>query len=276
MRAHQHVQKNIQHSVRSHGPGSASAPVGGRHENGQNFLVDRRLARDIADIAAGWHPRDRVVEFGSGDGAITQHLVSRRLTTTAVEIDPRCVWRLRDRFGDRLTVVQGDMLEYRFAGAANIVSNVPYHLTTPLLKKLLAERAWSHALLLVQWEVARKRAAVGGTTLMTVQWWPWYDFTLLRRVPASGFRPVPSVDSGLLQIDRRVTSLLPWRERGRYQRLVAAVFTAKGRGVRAMASNVVGARTAAEWAAANRVAGDVLPKHLDAGAWVDLATRARR
>jgi len=52
--------------------------------------------------------------------------------------------------------------------------------------------------LLVQWEVARRRAAVGGTTMLTAAWWPWYEFTLHARtrtlVPAGTRRRRWAVD----------------------------------------------------------------------------------
>lgn len=54
------------------------------------------------------------------------------------------------------------------------------------------------ALTAQQWEVARKRAGVGGVTMMTAQTAPWYEFTLHGRVPAHRFRPMPSVDGGIL------------------------------------------------------------------------------
>ncbi|WP_265520296.1 hypothetical protein [Oerskovia flava] len=67
------------------------------------------------------------------------------------------------------------------------------------------------AVLLTQWEVARKRAAVGGTTVLTAQWWPGYTLTLGRRVAASAFTPRPSVDGGILFIDQRAVPLIEGR-----------------------------------------------------------------
>ncbi|WP_370430641.1 rRNA adenine N-6-methyltransferase family protein [Blastococcus sp. Marseille-P5729] len=76
-----------------------------------------------------------------------------------------------------------------------IVGNIPFHLTTPLLRRLLNTRTWSGAILLTQWEVARKHAAVGGSTLMTAQSAPWFSFHLHARLPSRGFTPRPSASS---------------------------------------------------------------------------------
>src|SRR5690606_36671141 len=71
-----------------------------------------------------------------------------------------------------------------------------------ILRRLLRRPDWRHAILLTQWEVARKRAGVGGGTLLTAQSAPWSEFTLHGRVPARAFRPAPSVDGGILSITR--------------------------------------------------------------------------
>ena len=62
---------------------------------------------------------------------------------------------------------------------------------------------------MVQWEVARKRAAVPPMTLLSAAWTPWWTFELGQRVPAHSFRPVPAVDAALLTVARRTPALLP-------------------------------------------------------------------
>jgi 23S rRNA (adenine-N6)-dimethyltransferase len=61
----------------------------------------------------------------------------------------------------------------------------------------------------VQWEVARKRAAVPPATLLSAQWAPWWEFRLGCRIPASAFEPVPAIDAAALAIVRRAPPLLP-------------------------------------------------------------------
>ncbi len=200
-------------------PSSSRRAIGGRHELGQNFLVDRRVVARIAALV----PPGPVLELGAGDGALTRQLAVRAGDVTAVELDASRVAGLRRALGRRVHVVQADMLQFRPA-VPNVVSNVPFGITTPVLRHLLGQRAWTTAVLLLQWEVARKRAAVGGTTLLTASWWPWYEFGLAGRVPASAFRPRPSVDGGILVIRRRAVPLVPPAERGAYQQLVREAF----------------------------------------------------
>ena len=137
--------------------------VGGRAELGQNLLTDPRIAVRIAALV----PPGPVLELGAGRGALTRLLAERPDPLTAVELDPRSVARLRRLLGQGADVVQADMLRFRLTGRHHVVSNVPFGITTPLLRHLLGQRAWITAVLVLQWEVARKRAAVGGTTLLT-------------------------------------------------------------------------------------------------------------
>jgi 23S rRNA (adenine-N6)-dimethyltransferase len=201
-------------------PSSSRRAPGGRQELGQNFLVDRRFVARIAALV----PPGPVLELGAGDGALTRQLALRAGDVTAVELDPGRAAGLRRTLGGRVRVVQADMLRFRLDAAHQVVSNVPFGITTPVLRHLLGQRAWATAVLLLQWEVARKRAAVGGTTLLTASWWPWYEFGLAGRVPASAFRPRPAVDGGILVIRRRPVPLVSPAERASYQRLVRAAF----------------------------------------------------
>lgn len=246
----------------------------GPHELGQNHLTDRRVIARIVDLV-GTDPRP-IVEWAAGRGAITCPLARVGRPLEAVEFDPRSVAWLRRTVGAQTTagahvaITQGDILRHAPpAGPYDLVCNVPFHLTTPVLRRLLALDGWRRAVLLTQWEVARKRAGVGGTTLLTAQWWPWHSFTLDRRVPAGAFDPRPSVDGGLLVLDRHAEPLVPASERRRYQAFVAAVFTGRGQGVADILRRRGLPRTAvAAWSRAHGVRDRDLPRDLGVQAWV--------
>ncbi|WP_209312611.1 23S ribosomal RNA methyltransferase Erm [Streptomyces lonarensis] len=239
---------------------------------GQNFLVDRGvIARTLRLVAATSGP---LVEIGPGDGALTLPLQRLGRAVTAVELDGARARALRRRTGPLVTVVEGDFLRHPLpASPFVLVGNVPFDRTTALLRRALHADHWTDAVLLVQWEVARRRAGVGGATMMTAQWWPWYEFGLAARVPADAFRPRPGVDGGLLTVARRAEPLVAASERARYQGLVHAVFTGRGKGLRQIvrgACPALSARDVAEWARRHRVTDRTLPRVLDAAAWADL------
>lgn len=249
-----------------------SAFPGGPHESGQNFLVDRSVIGAIEDLVAA--TSGPIVELAAGDGAVTLPLSRSGRPVTAVELDPRRARRLRARTPDHVAVLNTDILRFTIPRDPHVlVGNLPFHLTTTVLKRLFAAGGWPTAILLVQWEVARRRAAVGGATMLTAQWWPWYEFCLRQRVPARSFRPVPSVDGGLLTVTRRTNPLV--HDRARYQRFVKDVFNGRGRGLREILARTGRMERSAlrEWLHVEAVSPQALPKDLTAEQWASLWRR---
>src|SRR4051794_35860288 len=101
----------------------------GRHELGQNFLVDPSVVRCIVAIAA--QTTGPLVDWGAGDGALTLPLADLDRPLEAVELDPRRVDRLRGRVGPHVCISEGDILRHAPPPGSTVVSNVPFHLTTP-------------------------------------------------------------------------------------------------------------------------------------------------
>lgn len=197
---------------------------GGRHELGQNFLTHNPTINKITSLIAG--TQGPILELGAGDGSLTKPLAQLGRPLTAIDIDEHRVASLKGSV-PHVTVEHADALEYPLT-APVVVGNIPFHLTTPILRRLLTSGAWRQAVLLTQWEVARKRCGVGGSTMLTAQTAPWFTFSLHGRVPSWGFTPRPSVDGGIIQITRRESPLVPTRKRKDYERFVRAVFTGRG------------------------------------------------
>ena len=242
------------------------APLTGRHELGQNFLTDRATIARIVDLA-----RERpgpLVEWGTGNGAVTHRLASLGRPVEGIEIDGKRARDLGRRVGAHVCISEGDILRHAPPDGSVVVANIPFHLTTPIMRHLLAATGWHSAILVTQWEVARKRAGVGGTTQLTAQCWPWFDFTLDRRIPADAFWPRPSVDAGLLLITRRAQPLVPMAKRRAYQAWVGRVFSGRGRGLAdILRRNGVPASTAAALASRAGRRRAPLPRDLRAEEW---------
>jgi 23S rRNA (adenine-N6)-dimethyltransferase len=238
----------------------------GPHELGQNFLTDRATIARIVDLA-----RERLgplVEWGTGDGAITLQLATLGRPLEGVEIDGKRARDLGRRVGSHVCIGEGDILRHAPPAGSVVVCNVPFHLTTPILRHLLACTGWHSAILVTQWEVARKRAGVGGATQLTAQCWPWFDFTLDRRIPAGAFKPRPSVDAGLMLVTRRAEPLVPTEKQRAYQAWVGRVFGGRGRGLAdILRRNGVPARVATELALKVGRRRAPLPRDLRAEDW---------
>lgn len=246
-----------------------STPHAGRHELGQNFLTDPAAIRAVVDLVA--RTEGPIVEIGPGGGALTRPLAALGRPLTAVEVDGRRVRELRGLLGPGTSVVHADFLRFRLPAAPHVlVGNLPFHQTTAMLRHIVHSGHWTDAVLLVQWEVARRRAGVGGATMMTAQWWPWYDFALHRRVPATAFRPRPGVDGGLLTATRRPRPLVPDPCRREYQAFVHRVFTGRGRGLRQVVRAAYPAARTASWARRHGITDRTLPRDLTAERWAEL------
>ncbi len=196
-----------------------------RRRLGQNFLCPELAERLVAE--AGFRPGELVVEVGPGLGAVTVALGRRGVDVVAVELDPVWAARLRARLArtsrGRVRVVEADFLSLPLpARPFRVVGSLPFGATTAVLGHLLADPRLplERADLIVQWEVARKRAVVPPATLLSATWAPWWEFRLGRRIPAEAFRPVPRVDAGVLIVARRDRPLLPPAMARSYARFV--------------------------------------------------------
>ena len=186
-----------------------------RKSLGQNFLIDPAVhARIVASLGLG--PEDQVIEIGPGTGLLTKHLLAGALQQlTAFELDDRAVPLLREEFageGDRFRVVEQDILTVDLAAmqqaagrALRVIGNIPYYITSPILFRLIDERAaLQDATLLVQWEVAERLTASPRTKaygIPTVLANFFAETTFLFKVKAGAFRPVPRVDSAVVRLD---------------------------------------------------------------------------
>ena len=244
----------------------------GRHEHGQNFLTDQATIATITRLVAA--TQGPIVEIGPGEGELTIPMARLGRPLTAVEIDPHLAKTLIPDLPTNVQVVAQDFLTYLLPAAPHVlVGNLPFHLTTAMLRRILHAPAWTDVVLLLRWEVARRRAAVGGATMMTSQWAPWFVFALHDRVPARAFTPRPGVDGGILTIHRREQPLLPPAHRRQFHALVQRVYTGPGRGLaQILARNTTlgSSQLAAAWLDRHRIAATGLPKDLPVEAWVDL------
>lgn len=184
-----------------------SAPRAPLKSLGQNFLVDRNIIDKIIGCA---HigPDDALLEIGPGRGALTQQLAQRAARLVAVEYDHALARTLAERYRDtpRVTIVDGDILAIDLAGALGdhpgcwkVVANLPYNISSPVLFRLLEQRArFSRLVLMLQKEVGDRLVASAGSAdygVTTLLLGLWFDMRREFIVPPACFHPRPKVDS---------------------------------------------------------------------------------
>jgi len=189
---------------------------------GQHFLMDRGAIERIA-IYAELQPEDRVLEIGPGTGNLTEALVSRAGHVYAVEIDPDLAAQLSDRFSS-VQVINGDALKVELPECNKIVSNLPYQISSGITYRLLS-RPFDKAILMYQWEFAQRMKARAGSEeydrlAMVVGF--LCRIEILEKVSKMAFRPVPQVDSAIVQLQPRLDR--PEADPADFMRLAEGLF----------------------------------------------------
>lgn len=194
---------------------------------GQHFLASDQLGYELVRIAHVT-AADVVVEVGAGYGRLTAPLSTVAARVLAIEVDARLVRRLRVRFAGTpsVTVVHADVRHVGWPREPfRVVANLPFGVTTDLLRELLGApaRPLTAVDVIVQYGAAIKRTRPTGHAL-NIAWAPWWRLHLARRLSAECFHPPPTVDAALLVVRRRDPPLLPARESRRFARFVEAGF----------------------------------------------------
>lgn len=185
---------------------------------GQNFLIDVNILSNIIE-QADINDTTGVIEIGPGIGALTEQLAIHAEKVVAYEIDQRLLPILEDTLSDyqNVTIIHEDILQanvrdvirkhFRPEQKVQIVANLPYYITTPILMKLLEDRLPISALtIMIQKEVAERMAAkpnskAYGSLSVAVQYYTSAERVI--HVPKSVFMPQPNVDSSVLKLAMR-------------------------------------------------------------------------
>src|SRR5437867_580223 len=164
---------------------------------GQHFLVDRRVAARHVDHA-NIRPSDIVLEIGPGLGVLTRRLAERAKRLIVIEADRRFAAYLR-RTLPGIDVIEGDALKVEWPAFTVLASNLPYRISSPLTFRLL-DRAFDRAILMYQWEFARRMIGEPGTedySRLSVGGCRHAPCESLERVPRNASQPQPRRDAAL-------------------------------------------------------------------------------
>jgi 16S rRNA (adenine1518-N6/adenine1519-N6)-dimethyltransferase len=226
---------------------------------GQNFLLDEAALRRIV-MAAEILPQDEVLEIGPGLGSLTRHLAAAARQVVAVELDADLFGPLEEVLGSAANVrlVQGDILTLDPASLVAapgylVVANIPYYITSALLRHLLeserppppgADRAArgrpAHLRLPGDWSLLALSVQVYGQPTIADH---------IRLAPSTA----PKVDSAVVRIDLFDTPAIPPPLLESFFQLIKAGFSQKRKTLRNALSGGLGwppARAAALLAAA--------------------------
>ncbi len=195
---------------------------------GQNFLIDKKIVAKIIQ-AANIKASDIILEIGPGLGVLTQKLALYAKKVITVEKDPKMAEILNEELKIKniknVKIVRGDILKVENCdilkfiencklSAQNrsvlgekiknykVVSNIPYYITAPLIKKLLEAKCPPRDLvLMIQKEVAQRicsRPPKMNLLAVSVQFYG--EPKIISYVSKNCFWPKPKVDGAILKI----------------------------------------------------------------------------
>ena len=176
---------------------------------GQNFLIDESALKKIVK-AASINPGDTVLEIGPGLGSLTRHIALAAKDVIAVEIDQNFLNPLEEVLKPfkNVRVIQNDILKVDIGSLFPeteylVVANIPYYITSALLRHLLESSSPpSRIILTVQKEVAQRICAKpGNLSLLALSVQVFGSPSIVAAIPAGAFYPRPNVDSAVVRID---------------------------------------------------------------------------
>ncbi|MCX7785833.1 MAG: 16S rRNA (adenine(1518)-N(6)/adenine(1519)-N(6))-dimethyltransferase RsmA [candidate division WOR-3 bacterium] len=181
---------------------------------GQSFLISPRIADRLVS-ALELDNTDKVLEIGAGKGILTKRIAEKAHKVFAVEIDKRLIPILQNntREFSNVEIINADILhiDWQALDKVKIIGNIPYHLSSSILFKLLDNiNLWDITVLTLQREFADRLLAKPGTKeygALSVIFEPLTIRKKLITIPSSAFRPRPKVVSTAIIIRKRIPAL---------------------------------------------------------------------
>jgi 16S rRNA (adenine1518-N6/adenine1519-N6)-dimethyltransferase len=172
---------------------------------GQNFLIDKNTLDKIitsADIKSD----GQILEVGPGIGTLTQELAKKAKKVVAVEKDKIMVEILKETLKEfnNVEIIQGDILKFKnpFSEKYKVIANIPYYLTSPLIRKFLEEKnPPEEIVLMIQKEVAQRICSKPpNMSLLAVSVQFYAEAKIISFVSKNCFWPSPKIDSAIIKI----------------------------------------------------------------------------
>ncbi|MDD5669275.1 MAG: 16S rRNA (adenine(1518)-N(6)/adenine(1519)-N(6))-dimethyltransferase RsmA [Candidatus Omnitrophica bacterium] len=250
---------------------------------GQNFLVDAHAQERIVR-ACGFSSHDVVLEIGPGCGVMTR-LLSRVVSEVyAVELDRSLCLLLDDKFSGhgKVAIFQGDILKFDFnkyfpdpLKKIKVFGNIPYYISSPIIEYLLSNKSKIEKILLtVQKEFAARVAASPGTK----EYGAFSCFVqyhaqprILATIKRNSFKPVPRVDSCLLELSIRTHPEPTVRDEKLLFSLIRTAFNQRRKTLANSLKGKVPAAVLKEFFLVNSVDSRVRPEQLSLAAFARLS-----
>ena len=176
---------------------------------GQNFLCDRNIANNIANIIVNNRSK-YALEIGGGLGSLSEILINiYKENLTIVEYDKALYKHLIKRYSN-INIIHKDILtvsieEIKKEVKFDIYGNIPYNIASPIMEWLFCDsyKKWNYAVFMVQSDFANRLIAKPNTenySALTLFANFMSDIKLEYNVSKEVFYPKPNVESSVISI----------------------------------------------------------------------------
>lgn len=196
----------------------------------QYFLRSPRLIKELVGHST-ISKHDTVYDIGAGSGVISSVLATRAKEVIAVEFEPRAASKLRDnmRRFPNVIVYEGDFLAMPLPETPyKIFANIPFHLSSPILRKLTEAVNPPQAIyLVVQKQFANKLLSDSDrfTGQLGMMVGPRYTVRIRKKLQRTDFWPHPAVDTVMVELLLRGEPLLSDQQLPAYRHMIADCFS---------------------------------------------------
>lgn len=190
-----------------------SSDLNAKKKYGQNFLIDDNILKTISESL---EKTPYVIEIGPGLGSLTEYLLKNYDKVLAYEIDQDMINILKQNFNENLIIKEQDFLKANIdqdiydifkTDNINLIANLPYYITTPIIIKILEEsKAINQMTIMVQKEVGERLLGHTKTkeyNSLSVLIQTYMKVSKVINVSRNAFYPSPNVDSVVIKLQRK-------------------------------------------------------------------------
>ncbi len=270
--------KNVKNLLRNYG-------IRPYKKLGQNFLINKKVFDKILR-AAELSKTDTVLEIGPGIGNLTLKMAEKTGKVVAVEKDRKMCQVLEKALKEQnikniklvnediLKIEEGLMVKLLNGYDYKIVANLPYYITSPVIRKFLEfKKPPEIMVLMVQKEVSQRISAKPGKmSLLAVSVQFYADVKIISYVSKKSFWPQPKVDSAIIKIIPKKNEI-PAELTEKFFKIVKAGFSQPRKQLINNLSKELHAskETIKEWLLKNRIQPNQRAETLSINNWKKLA-----
>ena len=240
----------------------------------QNLLINPSLVEKLVS-SSGINNNDTVLEIGAGKGIITKELSKKARKVISYEIDPEYINQLELLSISNLEIKHGDFLSFDLPkDKYKVFANIPFNKTSEIIKRLLfSNNPPTDTYLVVQKEAVERFSGKQfdkKNSLLSVLFNPWFEFSITHQFNRTDFKPMPNVDTVLLNIKLRNNPKLLDLDKEAYRDFVVFGFNQMAPNILEGLSKVINQNHITKLFNKLNISTNLKPTELDKDTWIDI------